>query len=95
MRRHGDQRAHGDNAGAADAGHQQVKGLVEPGQFGHRQLRRQARHVQPGPRAFAAAAALDGDERGAEPVETGVILVTGRLVDLPFGAELSLLRLDA
>ena len=88
---HADQRADGDDAGAADAGDQDAIGLLQRRQRGLRQHR-------PGGRpdrralALAQAAALDGDEARAEALEAGEVLVAGRLVDRPLAAELGLDR---
>ncbi|MNX87618.1 hypothetical protein D3C86_1195500 [compost metagenome] len=95
---HGDQRADGDHAGAADAGDQQVIGRVPHvgrrtrqvvQQFGQGAL---ASLGLQGADALAHAAALDRDEARAEAVDAGVVLVARRLVELALAAQFGLQR---
>ncbi len=93
VRGHGEDLADGDNAGTADAGHQHAVGRAERGQRRFRKRGEIIRHLCR--RAtFPELAAFDGDEARAEALETGEILVAGRLVDQPLAAELGLQRLD-
>ena len=43
---------------------------------------------------LSVVSALDGDEGRAEAVDAGIVLITGRLVDLALAAELGVERLD-
>ena len=89
MGRHADQRADGDDTGTADAGHHDAVGVLGGRQHGRRRLI-EGRLVEGGRTALAQAAALDRDEARAEAVETGIVLVTGALVDCPLAAEFGL-----
>ena len=92
MRRHAENAADGDDAGAADAGDDDVVGLAELRMRGLRQ-----RHRPPGPAGDALALlqlrAVHGDEGRAEALHAGEVLVAGRLVDGALAAELGLQRL--
>jgi hypothetical protein len=93
VRRHADQRADGDHAGAADAGDEDAPGLR--GSAGRVGSGRGAKRCSPARAlALARAAAFDGDEARAEAVHARVILVAGRLVDLALAAELGFHRQD-
>ena len=92
--RHAQQRADGDHARAADAGHDDAPGLL-----GHRQhgLRDGGQHGQVALfllLGLLELAAFDGDEAGAKALHAGVVLVAGVLVDAALAAELGLHRLD-
>ena len=91
---HGDQGADGDDAGAADAGHQDAVGLatVRNGRIGDR-LVRQVRRAH-GRRRPPRRGAVHGHEARAEALDAGEILVAVRLVDLALAAELGLDRRD-
>ncbi len=89
MRRHAQDRPDGDDAGAADAGHDDAVGLIDLRQMrlGERRQRRRS-----GDRGRALGlAAMDGDEGGAESLHAGKILVAARLIDgalaPPFGLQ--------
>ena len=89
MRGHAKQRADGDDAGAADAGDEDVVGMVKRGddRFLHgEKLGRIAR-------TLAQLAAMHSHKTRAEPLDAGKILVAARLVDAPLGAEIGLHRL--
>ena len=86
MSGHANQRADGDDAGAADAGDEDVPGALE--------VRGKPRHWQaveidcagsdlPG---LLQPAAVHGDEAGAETFDAGIILVAAGLVDLALAA---------
>src|SRR5690606_1579013 len=90
VRGHAQQGADGHYAGAADAGDQDVPGLLEVGA--------DLRLRQPGQAlgrvhalALAQAAALDGDEAGAEALHAAEVLVAVALVDLALAAVLGFL----
>ncbi len=83
-------RADGHDAGSADAGYDDVVGAADRGQRGRRKIR----HVERLGPGLAQPAALDGNEAGAEPLETGVILVATGLVDLPLAAQFGIKRHD-
>src|SRR5262249_57886615 len=89
MRRHAKHAADGDHAGAADAGDDDVIGVVD-----HRQLRlgqrRQARLYRLADRELRA---MHGYERRAEAFDAGVVLVAAGLVDGALASELGLERL--
>src|SRR6185437_9570340 len=89
MRRHAQDAAGGDDAGAADAGDDDVVGLLD-----RRQLRlRQRRQVVIGRNAdaFLQRGAVHGDERRTKTFDAGEVLVAARLIDgalaAPFGLE--------
>ncbi len=87
---HGDQRADGDDAGAADAGDEDVVGAADRrerglGDVGEDEL---------GLLRLLHLGAFEGDEAGAEAVEAGEVLVAARLVDRALAAELGLERQD-
>ncbi len=88
---HAEQRADGDDAGAADAGDQDVPGLRE---IGRERRRRQVRQAL-GRRdlaALARLAAVHGHEARAEALDAAVVLVAVALVDLALAAVLGVLR---
>ena len=90
MGRHGQQRADRHHPGAADPGDQHIPRAGQfrqggLGQVGQGELGRGAR---------LRHCALDGDEAGAETLETGEILVAGGLVDLALAPERGLQRQD-
>ena len=90
VRGHGDQRTDGDDAGAADAGDDDVVGADD-----RRELRRrQVGERELGAGGLADAGAFEGDEARAEPVQAGEVLVAGGLVDHALAAELGLERQD-
>ena len=91
MRGHAQDAADGDDAGAADAGDDDVVGLRD-----RRQLRiRQHRQVMIGGDAGALfqLGAMHGDEGRAEALDAGKILVAARLVDGALAAPFGLQRL--
>ena len=94
--RHGDQGTHGNDAGTADAPHQQVEVTVQV---------RESRRIQRGGALLellagglhALAAQLAAGHRhkaGAETFHTGVILVAGGLVDLALAPQLGVHWVD-
>src|SRR5690606_8184821 len=88
---HAQQGADGHHAGAADAGDQDVPGTLEiSAPRWRRQVGEQVRTF--GARALARAAAVHGDEAGAEALDAAVVLVAVGLVDLALAPELGLLR---
>ncbi len=95
MRRHAEEGADGDDAGAADAGDEDAIGLGERGGGGQGK-RGEGIGVDGSDlaRRLARAAAMDGDEARAEALEAGEILVAIGLVDGALAAELGLERLD-
>src|SRR4051812_313396 len=95
MRRHRDQRADGDDTGAADAGHQQVERLLERCEARFGQCLRARERIDPGALLLPPRRTFDGDKTRAEAVDARKILVAGRKIDLAFAAERRLLRLDA
>ena len=93
MRRHAQQRANGDDAGAADAGDEYVVGRRQLGndrigQPGQQLAARRSRGL-----AFRFAA-IDCHKARAEALEATEILVAIGLVDLPLASEIGLQRLD-
>ena len=96
VRRHAQDGADGDDAGAADAGDQHAVGLVaDRRQDGRGRQRRSRPSASAGLLSalpLRSAAAFDGDEARAEAVEAGEVLVAGRLVDGALAAELGLDR---
>ena len=94
MRRHADQRADRDDAGAADAGDQNAVGLgdVRGSAVGGSGGSSSSAEIA-GLRASGSAPPCDGDEARAEALEAGEILVAARLVDGALAAELGLDRL--
>ena len=87
VRRHADQCAERDNAGAAHPGDEDVERAARVRQCWFRQA---AEHtiVDCQPFCFLQAATFHRDEGGAEALEAGKILVAGRLVDLALAAKL-------
>ena len=98
VRGHRDQRADRDDAGAADAGDEQVVRAGPGVRRRQRQrvdvLRRSASRAAPAsaPGASCRPAADDADEARAEALGARVVLVAARLVDLALAAELGLER---
>src|SRR5205823_6091233 len=93
VRRHADDLADGDDAGAADPGDENPLRLIQRKKLGFGD----GRKFVTGGRsrfAFPEPAALDGDEARAEALQAGVVLVARRLVDDALPAELGLERLD-
>ena len=91
MRRHAENAADGDDAGAADAGDDDVVGLLD-----RRQLRiGQHRQIMIGGDALALfqLGAMHRDERRAEALDAGKVLVAARLIDGALAAPLGLERL--
>ena len=95
MRGHGDELAHRDNPGAANARDQQVEGAGEVRDGRVRQGAAQRLDVQPGGLGLAALPAFDRDEAGAEAVQAGEVLVAAGQVDPALAAERRFHRLDA
>src|SRR5215203_5459132 len=91
MRGHTEDAADGDDAGAADAGDDDVVG---PAELRPRRLRQ--RHdllVLRDALALLQLRAVHGDERRAETLHAGEVLVAGRLVDGALAAKLGFERL--
>src|SRR4051812_24633875 len=91
MRRHAENTADGDDAGAANAGDDDVVGPAELRMRGLRQ-----RHhllVLGDALALLQLLAVHSDEGRAEAPHAGEVLVAGRLVDGALAAELGLQRL--
>ena len=89
MRRHAENMADGDDAGAADAGDHDRPGAIERRQLRigkdreHGAAAGQALHVE----AADELSTFDRHEARAEAFEAGIILVAGRLVDLALAAK--------
>src|ERR1022692_859769 len=99
MRRHGDDSADRDDAGATDAGDEQVVRAgpcmrCRPRQLGDE--RRETRRASPRERARALLqrAADDADKARAKALSAGIVLVATRLVDLALATERRLGRQD-
>jgi hypothetical protein len=93
VRRHADDLADGDDAGAADAGDENSVGGLKLRQCRFPEGERLSR----GNRArlpFTQPPALDRDEARAEALDAGEVLVARGLVDHALAAELGLERLD-
>jgi hypothetical protein len=93
MRRHSEQGADGDDAGAADAGDEDVVGLLQRPRRRDRQI---AEQIVDGERRLDRPfrpAAVHGDKARAKTFDAGEILVAIGLVDLALAAELRLQRL--
>ena len=93
MRGHAEQRAHGDDAGAADAGDEDVVGLVEARCRRQRQVGEELAGIDRRVLQPLERAAMHGDKARAEALDAGIILVAVRLVDLALAAELGVERL--
>ena len=92
VRRHAEQGADGHDAGAADPGDDDAIGSID----GRKDRIGERREIDVRGAAGRSvdAAAVDGDEARAEPVEAGEILVARRLVDGAFAAIRRLLGND-
>ena len=92
MRGHAEDRADRDDAGAADAGDDDRIGASRRA----RARSAPARTARAADRScgLARLRAVHGDERRAEAVDAGIILVAARLVDRALAAEFGLERLD-
>src|ERR1700729_2008143 len=88
-----DRLADGDDARAANAGHQQTKAFVYLGQD---RLGDRRQILAPGRcrLGLAQAAAVHGHEARAKSLDAGEILVTARLVDTPLAPEFRFQGLD-
>ena len=86
---HAEDMAGGDDAGAADAGHQDRPGPVERGQLGLGENREDGGLAGQlgGLQTLDQLAAFDRHEARAEALEAGIVLVAHRLVDLALAAE--------
>ena len=93
MGRHAEQRADGDDAGAADTGDEDVERPVQRRRRRQRQVGKQRRRIGSGAIGFAQLAAVHGDKARAESLDAGKILVAVRLVDPPLASEFGLQRL--
>ena len=94
MRRHAEDRADGDHAGAADAGDNARPRMLQPGNLRRRQIERRAGVRAGGGAGLSDLRAMHRDEGRAEPVDAGEILVAAGLVDAPLAPELGFHRLD-
>src|SRR5262249_24409849 len=88
---HAEDAADGDDAGAANAGDDDVVGLCDRRQLRLRQWRKRMRRGDAG--ALAELSAVDRHERRAETLHAGKILVAARLVDGALAAPFGLQRL--
>src|SRR5262245_53005480 len=88
--------ADGDDASAADARHHDRPRAIERWQFGVGQDGEDGAAAGQvlGLEAADELGPFDGDEARAEALDAGIILVAGRLVDLPLAAEDGLDRRD-
>src|SRR3984885_9618753 len=91
MRRHAQNAADGDDAGAADASNDDVVGLIESGKFWLGQ--RPEIVVGSDPGAFLERGAVHRDEGRAEAFDAGKVLIAARLVDGALAAPLGFERL--
>src|ERR1700722_17369692 len=91
MRRHAEQRAQRDDAGAADAGDEDAVWPLQRRRFRLRQIGKQA-VVGREPAELSRGGAAHGDKAWAKAFEAGKILVAVRLVDAPLAAERGLDR---
>src|SRR5579864_8157132 len=80
MRGHPEKCADRNDPGAANPGDENAEGLVERGQAGFGEGREALLAAIAGS-ALLEAAAFDGHETRAEPLEAGEILVAARLID--------------
>ena len=90
---HAEQRADGDDAGAADPGDEDVVGTIERRHGRHGQIREQRGRIGRGAIGLPQLAAMHGDKARAKALDAGKVLVAVRLVDPPLAAELGLQRL--
>src|SRR5262249_48246365 len=85
---HTEYAANGYDASAADAGDDDIIGLLDRGELRLRQLRAE---IGDHAASLFQLGTVDGDERGAESFYAGEILVTARLIDgalaPPFGFQ--------
>src|SRR6185437_7285253 len=95
MRRHRHQRAERDDAGAADAGDQEIVGPIERGQVWSGQRGRACQRLARRALLVPPSRAVERDKTRAEAVDAGKILVASRQIDLALAPERRLLRLDA
>ena len=90
---HAEQRADGDDAGAADTGDQDIEGAIQRRHRRQRQIGEQRLRIGRGAVGLAELAAMHGDEARAKALDAGKILVAVRLVDPTLAAEFGLQRL--
>ena len=90
---HAEQRANGDDAGAADPGDEDVVGAIERGRGRQRQVGEQRRRIGRGTIGLPQFAAVHGDKTRAKALDAGKVLVAVRLVDPPLAAEFGFQRL--
>ena len=90
---HAEQRADGDDAGAADPGDEDVVGAIERRRGRQRQIGEQRRRIGRGAIGLPQLAAMHGDKTRAKALDAGKVLVAVRLVDPPLAAEFGLQRL--
>ena len=90
---HAEQRADGDDAGAADPGDEDVVGAIERRHGRHRQIGEQRGRIGRGAVGLPQLAAMHGDKTRAKALDAGKVLVAVRLVDPPLAAEFGLQRL--
>src|SRR5262249_33698127 len=93
MRRHAEQRADGDDAGATDAGDQDGVGRIERTDRWQRQISEQLSGIDSRRLETLQRAAVDRDKAWTKPFDAGKILVAVGLVDLALAAELGIERL--
>src|SRR5579862_611324 len=91
MRRHAEERAQRDDAGAADAGDEDAIGPLQRRRFRLRQTSKQT-VVRRKSAELARDGAAHGDKARAKALEAGKILVAARLVDAALAAEFGLDR---
>ena len=91
---HAEQRADGDDAGAADAGDEDVIGRIEFAPFRQGKIGEQLARIDRRGLGSLQRAAMDGDETRTESLDAGIVLVAVRLVDLAFAAEFGFERLN-
>src|SRR4051812_999990 len=90
---HAEQRADGDDAGAPDAGDEDVVRRLQLSGRRQRQVGEQLSGIDRRRLHALQAAAMHGDKARAETLDAGEVLVAVRLVDLALAAELGLQRL--
>ena len=72
---HAEQRADGDDAGAADAGDEDVEGAIKCRRGRHRQVGEQRRRIGGGTVSLVQLAAVHGDKTRAKAFDAGKVLV--------------------